>query len=289
MQKIGLGKGLSALIPDKDKPQDEPQKEKKQNSPPTPFIEERSIEEIKPNPNQTRKKIRKRQLIELADSIRIHGILQPLIIDKKGVLISGQRRLKAAKLAGLKTVPVVIKRGDAKTSLEMSIVENVQREGLHPLEKAKGYKLLMSKFGLGVEEVALRLGKKRSTVSNCVRLLNLPLEVQQGLWDGKIAVGHAKWIVGLEDPNLQITLYREAVEKNFTINQVRKWIYRKSNARRHTSRLSAEDAYLKEIAEKLRKNLSTRIQVKKTGRVGKIVIEFYSDEELEGILEKICK
>lgn len=282
--KIGLGKGLSALIPGKNI------LEKK--SPPSPSssaLIEMLISEIKPNPHQPRKDLNPQKLLELASSIKEHGILQPLIVDQEGRLIVGQRRLEAAKLAGLSRVPVIMREGDEEEKLEMSIVENVQRQDLNPIEKAEGYQLLITKFGLTQEEVGGRVGKKRSTVTNYLRFLNLSSEIQQGLREGKIGEGQAKEILSIPDPEKQIFLYKRTIQGKLSTGELRKLIKRFVLVRKHLRKRRAQNPFLAQAEEKLQEILSTRVKVSRDGRVGQILIEFYSDEELGGILEKIVK
>lgn len=282
MPKIGLGRGLSALIPTQGEKEEE-------EIPEGADVSEMPVLKIKPNPNQPRKDIDPEKLAELANSIKEHGILQPLIIDKEGMLIVGQRRLEAAKLAGLKKVPVIIRVGTEGEKLEMSMIENVQREDLNPIEKAEAYRVLISKFGLSQEELSRRLGKGRSTITNSLRFLNLPLEIQQGLKEGEISENHAKAILSLDNPEKQLSFYKKIIEENLTVPQSWGMANKIAVVKKHKRRLAPLPPLLAEAEEKLRETLGTRIRVTRDGGVGKILIEFYSDEELAGILEKIAK
>jgi len=284
MQKLGLGKGLSALIPNKT----EETEEKAPVSQPGKYpMREITISAIKPNPNQPRQKIEEDKLLELADSIKLYGLLQPLVIDQNNTLIAGQRRLEAAKLAGLERVPAVIRESDVKQSLEMSLIENVQRENLNPVEQALGYKALIDKFGLSHVEVAERVGKKRPTISNYLRLLKLPLTIQKGLREGKLSEDHAKALLEVRNQEKQMAFYRRIVREGLNGMDARILLrkYRKRRPRKRKPR----EPILVEAEEKLEGFLDTRVKVGRDGRIGKIYIEFYSPEELEGLLEKIIK
>lgn len=280
MPHIGLGRGLSALIPNI------PISKSVQNSKTEVRADEVLISEIKPNPNQPRKEIDQEKLIELASSIKAYGILQPLIINGNYELIAGQRRLEAAKLAGLKRVPVAIRLGKESDNLEMSIIENVQREDLNPIEEAEGYRSLIQKFGLAQNEVAKRVGKNRSTITNILRLLDLPIEIQKGIKEEKISEGHAKLILGLANPEKQLGLYKKIVQDSLSVRKTEE-ILKKVTVKRHIREIKTKDPSLVEAEELLQEALGTRVKVSRDGRVGRITIEFYSDEELEGILGKV--
>ncbi|MFA4880592.1 MAG: ParB/RepB/Spo0J family partition protein [Candidatus Doudnabacteria bacterium] len=280
MPHIGLGRGLSALIPNISI------RKSVQNSKTEVRADEVLISEIKPNPNQPRKEINQEKLLELASSIKAHGILQPLIINGNYELIAGQRRLEAARLAGLKRVPVAIHAGKESDNLEMSIIENVQREDLNPIEEAEGYRSLIQKFGLVQNEVAKRVGKNRSTITNILRLLDLPIEIQKGIKEEKISEGHAKLILGLANPEKQLGLYKKIVQDSLSVRKTEE-ILKKVTVKRHLREIKAKDPSLVEAEELLQEALGTRVKVSRDGRVGRITIEFYSDEELEGILDKV--
>lgn len=288
MPHIGLGKGLSALIPNlpiNKKPENiEIENIDVRNT--ETGMEEILISEIKPNPNQPRKEIDQEKLLELASSIKAHGILQPLIINGNYELIAGQRRLEAAKLAGLKRVPVAIRTGKESDNLEMSIIENVQREDLNPIEEAEGYQSLIQKFGLAQNEVAKRMGKNRSTIANTLRLLDLPIEIQKGIKEEKISEGHAKLILGLANPEKQLGLYKKIIQDSLSVRKTEE-ILKKVTVKKHLREIKAKDQSLVEAEELLQEALGTRVKVSRDGRVGRITIEFYSDEELEGILGKV--
>ncbi len=282
MPHIGLGRGLSALIPHISG------NEKTKDLPTDTGAEEVLISEIKPNPNQPRKEMDTDKLLELANSIKAHGILQPLIINENYELIAGQRRLEAARLAGLKKVPVIIRPGKGSDNLEMSIIENVQREDLNPIEEAEGYQSLIKKFGLTQDKVAKRLGKNRSTITNILRLLDLPIEIQKGIKEEKISEGHAKIILGLANAEKQLGLYKKIIQENLSVHKTAE-ILKKIMVKKHIREVKVKDPSLIEGEELLQEVLATRVKISRDGRVGRIMIEFYSDEELEGILGKITK
>ncbi len=284
MQKLGLGKGLSALIPNKV---EETEDKAPVSQSGKQIMREIAISAIKPNPNQPRQRIEEDKLLELADSIKLYGLLQPLVIDQNNTLIAGQRRLEAAKLAGLERVPAVIRESDMKQSLEMSLIENVQRENLNPVEQALGYKALVDKFGLSHVEVAERVGKKRPTISNYLRLLKLPLTIQKGLREGMLSEDQAKALLEVRNQEKQMVFYRRIIKEGLNGADARILLrkYRKRRPRKRKPR----EPILVEAEEKLEGFLDTRVKVTRDGRIGKIYIEFYSPEELEGLLEKVIK
>ncbi len=281
MQKQALGKGLGALIPDLSTLDD---KERKALG-----ITEIELDRIVPNEYQPRKVFNDEKLKELAASIKEQGVIQPVIVHRTGSgyqLIAGERRWRASRLAGLKTVPALIKDATKRELLEMALIENIQREDLNPLEAAEAYKRLQDEFKLTQEDLAKRVGKERSTVTNFLRILGLPKEIKQELATGALTMGHAKAILSLERVRDQMQAALKVVKKGLSVREAEILASRLKNPQREKkARLSHE---LKAIEEKLRRALGTKVIMTTKSKGGRIVIEYYSPEELERILEKIC-
>lgn len=252
-------------------------------------VQEIAIEDIVANPYQPRKTFNEQQLQELADSIREHGVIQPLVVNQTPngyELVVGERRFRASQLAGLKKVPVIVKSGmQDQTKLEVALIENIQRQELNPIEEALAYDKLMKMFGLTQEKVAQKVGKSRPAVANTVRLLNLPAEIQRGIIEGKVSEGHARAILGLAGVERQLALYKMILDQNLNVRQVESKV-RELMAR---PRLEAAGPDPKTMAleNELRNKLGTKVKIEKKGRGGKILIEFFSEEELDELMDKI--
>lgn len=266
------------------------------------------ISEVEPNRNQPRKYFDEEKLEELADSISKYGLLQPILVQDCGdhyEIIAGERRWRASLKAGLKEVPVIIRKYTDKEILELSLIENLQREDLNPIEEAKAYKQLMEEFGLKQEEVAEQVSKSRSAVTNSMRLLKLDEEVQQMVIDGRLSMGHARALVSIEDRQEQKNLAHRIEEEKLSVRDTErevKNIQQKlseaesekltANQKKKTGSASSEDASLsliyREIEERLRQSLNTRVVIshKKNGS-GKVQIEFYNNEDLERIIDRL--
>jgi ParB family transcriptional regulator, chromosome partitioning protein len=280
MQKVALGKGLGALIPDLSTLDD---KEKKALG-----IIELELDRIAPNEYQPRKVFDDGKLKELAASIKEQGVIQPIIVHRAGGgygLIAGERRWRAARLAGLKTIPALVKEATKRELLEMALIENIQREDLNPLEAAEAYKRLQDEFKLTQEDLARRVGKERSTVTNFLRILGLSREIKQEIAAGNLSMGHAKAILSLERVRDQAQAAMHITKKGLSVREAETLAARmKDPPKEKRARLSHE---LKAIEEKLRKALGTKVSLSSKSKGGKIVIDYYSDEELDRILEKI--
>ena len=200
-------------------------------------------------------------------------------------LIAGERRLQASKLAGLTEVPVIIRSADERTKLELAIIENTQRHNLNPIEEAKAYLRLMEEYGLHQEEVAKKMGKSRSLVANTVRLLHLPVEIQRALIEGKISEGHAKALLGIENPEKQRALFEMILKSGLTVREA-EMEARAVSVRPHVRSEVVVPAEFSERLEKLREKLGTRVKLSPVGQGGKIVIEYYSAEELQGLFQR---
>ncbi len=278
MQKQALGKGLGALIPDLSTLDD---REKKALG-----ITEIELDRIAPNEYQPRKVFDDDKLKELAASIREQGVIQPIIVHKTGSgyeLIAGERRWRASRLAGLKTIPSLVKEATKRELLEMALIENIQREDLNALEAAEAYKRLQDEFKLTQEDLARRVGKERSTVTNFLRILHLPKEIKQDLASGAISMGHAKALLSLERSRDQIYAATLIVKKGLSVREAESLASRlKSPPKERKIRHSQE---LKSLEEKLKKKLGTKVSISSRSKGGRIVIEYYSAEELDRILE----
>jgi ParB family transcriptional regulator, chromosome partitioning protein len=258
-------------------------------------LAEISIDLIKPNPWQPRKVFNEETLQELSSSIKEHGILQPLVVvplpDGTYQLIVGERRLRASKLAGLTRVPVLIRDYmEEQHKLEVALIENIQRHNLDPIEEALAYKQLIDQYKMTQEEVAKKVGKGRTTVTNMLRLLHLPLKIQNALAEGKITEGHARSILALPGMEKQIALYELIVSQAMTVRQVedkvREMLERPKQVKAPRGPTDPEAAA---IENDLRSKLGTKVSVKKSGEAGKITIEFFSQEELQAFMDKIHK
>lgn len=301
-QQYGLGRGLASLIPPKKNPdtaQAAPTPVVAPSAlppvtvshPDVPLTREIAIGDIVPNPHQPRLHFDEAKLVELTDSIKEHGILQPLVVSTLGEgkyeLIAGERRLQAGKRAGLTTVPVVVREADNQGKLELAIIENIQRHDLNPIEEAKAYLRLTDEFGLHQDEVAKKMGKSRPNVSNTLRLLTLPVEIQRAIIEGKISEGHAKALLSIENPEKQRALFELIIKEELTVRETEEKA-REVSVRSHvrTAREQAPEIAAKE--EWLTEQLGTKVKIQPKGKGGKITIEFYSNEELNGILGRLA-
>lgn len=262
---------------------------------PSVNLVEISVNLIKPNPWQPRKYFNPESLQELADSIREHGILQPLIVvplaDGYYQLIVGERRLRAAQLAGLEKVPAIIKEGvEEQKKLELALIENIQRHNLDPIEEAMAYQQLIDQYKLTQEEVAKKVGKGRTTVTNMLRLLHLPLKIQKAVAEGIISEGHARAILSIHGMEKQLSFYEIVVVENLTVRQAEERsrdIMERPKAVR--AQRAPSDPEVAALESELRGKLGTKVKVQKTGESGKITIEFFSQEELQNFMEKMSK
>jgi ParB family chromosome partitioning protein len=280
MQKQALGKGLGALIPDLSTLDD---REKKALG-----VSEIELDNIVPNEYQPRKVFDDAKLRELASSIKEQGVIQPVIVHRAGSgyqLIAGERRWRASRLAGLKTIPALIKEATKRELLEMALIENIQREDLNPLEAAEAYKRLQDEFKLTQEDLAKRVGKERSTVTNFLRLLHLPKEVKQDLANGALTMGHAKALLSLELSRDQVQAAALIVKKGLSVREAESLAARLKNPPQEKKARQSHE--LKAVEERLKKSLGTKVSITSKAKGGRIVIEYYSPEELDRILEKI--
>ena len=275
-KKLALGKGLGALIPE------ELIKEEKQNQ---LMI---SINLIKSNEDQPRKMFDDEKIAELSQSIKEHGIIQPIILNRSGkeyVIIAGERRWRAAKLLGLKEVPAVIMDLSEKNILEISLIENIQRQDLNPIEEAIAYKKLLTDFNLTQEELSQRIGKSRTAISNTIRLTNLCDAVKQYLIEEVISEGHGRVLLSIEDEKLQCEIAQKVIDENLSVRELENIIKNINSKKKEKTR--EINPYYKDITEKLQDYLGTKVNISNKNNKGKIEIEYYSNEDLERILEII--
>jgi len=254
-------------------------------------IQEIDLAKVVPNPFQPRKQFNQEALQELADSIREHGVIQPLVVTETSTgyeLVVGERRFRASQLAGLTRVPAIVKKtlGD-QTKLEVALIENIQRQELNPIEEAQAFDRLIKTFNLTQDQVAKKVGKSRPAITNTLRLLNLPAEIQRGVIEGKISEGHARAILGLPDIEKQLLMFRIIQDQGLNVRQVESKV-RELAARRQMD-AAAPDPKLMAMETELRGKLGTQVKIQRQGRGGRITIEFFSDEELEEIIGKMAE
>ena len=296
VKRGGLGKGLDSLIPDKkfDKSGSIPHnKENKQVESATKEKDGQvmmKINDVDPNREQPRKHFEEDALLELADSIKQFGVLQPLIVQKRKdyyEIIAGERRWRAAKLAGIKEVPVIVKNYTDQEILEISLIENIQRENLNPIEEAMAYKKLLNEFNLKQDEVAERVSKSRTAVTNSMRLLKLSEKVQQMIIDDMISTGHARALLAIDDEEQQYLLATKIFDEKLSVRDTEKLVKDVKNPKKEIPKKIIQNAFVYEdIEERMKNIMGTKVHVNhKPNGKGKIEIEYYSDSELERIFE----
>jgi len=282
-KKQVLGRGLDALIGDV----------KVSDLEPGPFFY-CDIDLIRPNPYQPRRRFSDQELKDLSGSIKEQGIIQPLVVRRVSTgyeLIVGERRWRAARVAGVKQVPVVVKDVSGSEMLEMALVENTQREDLNPLERADAYYRLIKEFGLTQQEVAKRVGQDRSTVANFLRLRNLPKPIQADIINNTLSMGHARALLGAINPAQQKKAWRRIVSQNLSVRAAEALVkrlkdHKPTKARRAGARTS-EDIYLESLSDDLSRHLGTRVRIVRRGDRGRLEIEFYSNEDLERLIARL--
>jgi ParB family chromosome partitioning protein len=276
-RQTGLGRGLAALIPQRA---------------PGPGATEIPIARIQANPWQPRRRIDEEALQGLAASIAEHGVLQPVLVTETldgYQLVAGERRLRAAQLAGLERIPAVVRQLVDRERLELALVENVQRADLGPIEEANAYRQLLDEFGLTQEDIASRVGRARSTVANTLRLLELDTTIQEAVGDGRLSEGHARALIGLA-PELQARLLDSIVGQALSVRQTEELVRRLREPKPEPldrAHFRPGDPDLERVEEDLRRSLGTKVSLARTRRGGRIVIEYYGDEELERLYERL--
>ncbi|MDW8395713.1 MAG: ParB/RepB/Spo0J family partition protein [Anaerolineae bacterium] len=288
-QKAGLGRGLGALIPGADEA----------NAQAQTGVVEIAIDDIRPNPRQPRlvRSLEALKLDELAASIREHGVIQPLIVTRtKGAgapytLIAGERRWRAAKQAGLTRVPALVKEATPQEMLELALIENLQRSDLSPLEEATAYQQLINEFGLTQEMVAARVGKSRVAITNTLRLLKLPGQVQAALMQGEISEGHARVLLALSTAVDQLAVLEAIKSRGLSVRQTEELVRRMTSAQPNPAKKSRSKAWpeARTYEKRLREVLGTKVLLQRSRKGGRLVIEFYSDEEFEALFERLTR
>ena len=285
----GLGKGLDALIPIVDLDVKNDKNSNDQIATPDKVVK---ISKVEPNPNQPRKTFDEDKLQELADSIKQYGVIQPIIVqDRKDhyEIVAGERRWRAAMKAGLKEVPVIIRNFTEKEIVEISLIENIQREDLNPIEEALGYKTLLTKYDLKQDEVAEIVSKSRTTVTNSMRLLNLSEEVQQMLINEMITQGHARALLSIEDKEQQYTIAQRVFDEKLSVRDIEKIVKELTKAKKEKIKKEIENEFIyRDFEEKMKMSLGTKVSIHaKDNEKGKIEIEYFSKSDLERILDML--
>lgn len=279
IRRSGLGRGLDSLIPVEEQITNE-------------MVLLISSDKIVPNPRQPRTEMDPADLQDLADSIKEHGILQPLIVTPgdsadEYVLIAGERRLRASKIAGLTEVPALVRQVNDLQRLELALIENIQREDLSPLETAHAYQKLADEFQLTHEEISQKVGKNRTTVTNAIRLLKLPEKVQEALRANIISEGHARSLLALQSTQAQLSALQTIVERGLNVRQTEELIQKLNGRKEPAPKKQVYYAQVKQIEENLRDVLGTKVTLHYSPKGGSVVIHYYSDEELDSIIHKI--
>jgi ParB family chromosome partitioning protein len=280
-KKRGLGKGLGALIPDAD------------------FLARTSdqfffcgIEEITPNPYQPRQNVRDKAFEGLVESVRERGILQPLLVrstEDGYQLIAGERRWRAAQLAGLQRVPVIVKESAEPESFELALIENIQRKDLNSIEEGEAYWRLQQEFGLSQEKIAKKIGKDRSTVANMIRLLKLPEKIRNDLVDEVLSMGHARALLALPDSAVQLQARNTIVKRGLSVRETEKLVQTLLKKKKKPKTTSQPDSHMRAMLDRLIRHFGTKVNITHRGKIGKVEIEFYSDDDLQRILDLFWK
>lgn len=298
VKRGGLGKGLDSLIPDMNIGSTASPKTEVKTKIVEKVVEkvvevekpvEIKVSKIEPNKEQPRKNFDEDALYELSESIKQHGVLQPILVqERKGYyeIIAGERRWRAAKLAGLKEVPVIIKKFSDQEIVEISLIENIQRENLNPIEEAIAYKRLLTEFNLKQDEVAERVSKSRTAVTNSMRLLKLDDRVQEMVIEEKLSTGHARALLGIEDLELQYQTACKVFDENLSVREVEKLVKAMNAPKKEVKKPEINQAVYDDMSEKLKQIMGTKVQIlPKNNEKGKIEIEYYSSDELERIID----
>jgi len=291
MTKKALGKGLGAIISTSPTPADEMEKAvigvSKNN------VIELALDRIIPNPDQPRTYFDETEIHGLAESVKSVGLIQPIIVRERDglyIIVAGERRYRACKLNEMKTIKAIIIEADDEQNLTMALIENIQRESLNPIEEAKAYKVLINRFKLKQQDLARKVGKERTTITNSLRLLNLPEEIQEAIIDKKMSSGHAKVILSVDEPEKQFFLFKEAIEKELSVRALENIV---NNVKDKKESLSSQKksvlktAQIKKMEDELVARLGTKVEIKHAGSKGRIEISYYSLDDFERIIEKI--
>lgn len=279
-KKFGLGKGLGALIPE-----DITEDNALLNG-----MQKIDISLIKANSTQPRKSFDEEKIMELSESIKQYGVIQPILVTKNDekhtyTIVAGERRWRAARLAGVKEIPVIIKELNKKEILEISLIENIQRQDLNPIEEAKAYRNLLEDFKLTQEELSKRVGKSRTAITNCIRLLNLDERVQDYVIDGVLTEGHGRTLLSIEDKELQYKISQMIIDDKLSVRDTEKLIRSLNSDKEKPKNTKQVNQYYQDIKNKLEELFGTRVILNSNNDKGKIQIEYYSEEDLQRILD----
>jgi len=284
-KNTGLGKGLEALFSDKSVIEDIEEKRDGEK------IEKIKIIDIEPNKNQPRRKFDSESIEELAESIKIYGVIQPIIVNKKEgyyEIVAGERRWRASKKAGLTEIPCIIRNDDERKSKEIALIENIQREDLNPIEKAKGFKQLIDEYGLKQQELADIMGMNRSTVTNCLRILNLDPRVIELALEGKLTEGHCRSLLGYDDPEIQYKMALKIIETGQTVRDIERNLKNKKNVKKNSKEDRKKyEAIYRDIEDRFQGFFGTKVKLDAGVKSGKIIIKYSSNEDLERMLDLI--
>lgn len=291
-KKKGLGRGLESLFAFYDSEETENTKTKKETSIEAKNVDEIEVNKIIPNPNQPRKHFDESALEELANSIRIHGVIQPLVVNKLDngnyMIIAGERRWRASKLAGLDKIPVIVKNYTDKQIKEISIIENLQREDLNPIEAARAIKQLMEEYNLTQETVSERIGKSRSNIANTLRLLSLYPDVIKLVEEGRLSSGHAKTLVSIDDTTTQIKLAKQSCDGKMSVRDLEKAVRNYLNpSKQKNTKANEQSLELKELISDMQRVFSTKVSAIGNDNKGRIYIDYYSRDDLDRLSDLI--
>ena len=282
-KKLALGRGLDALIPGIES-----------KEPTGKEFFQCEIDLIQRNRHQPRRRFSEDDLQELSESIRAQGVIQPLVVRKQDSgyeLVAGERRLRAARKAGLKQVPVIVRSVGDTEMLEMSLVENIQREDLNPMEEADAYHRLITEFNLTQDQAATRVGKSRSAVANFLRLRNLPEQIKASITDGSLSMGHARALLSIENTGAQLQVWNTVIRKGLSVRETESLAKQGKSAakKKKAPQPSSEQLYFTDIAADLSRYYGTKVQIKRRGTAGKVEIEFYGDKDLDRLIGMLKK
>lgn len=273
--KKGLGKGLGALITSAETDES--------------GVRELRINEVEPNTEQPRKTFNDEKLAGLAESIKQHGVVQPLIVRRDGntyKIVAGERRWRAARLAGLQTVPVIVKDLSGKQTMEIALIENLQREDLNPIEEAEAYEKLINEYGMTQEEVSVTVGKSRPAIANSMRLLTLQEKIKEKLITGEISSGHARALLSVESNDLRLKAMEEVIKKEMSVRETERFV-KQLTTQKAEKKKKLPDAEYQAIEERFREVFGTRVRIMNNKKNGKILIEYYSSDELDRIISLV--
>ena len=288
-KNTGLGKGLDALFSDKKVITDKKENKEQDGD----RIEKIKIIDIEPNRNQPRRTFDMEAIEELAESIKVYGVIQPIIVNKKDgyyEIVAGERRWRASKKAGLTEIPCIIRNDDERKTKEIALIENIQREDLNPIEKAKGFKQLIDEYGLKQQELADIMGMNRSTVTNCLRILNLDPRVIDLALEGKLTEGHCRSLLGYEDPEIQYKMALKIIETGQTVRDIERNLKNAKNVKKNNKETQKKyEAIYKDIENRFQGFFGTKVKLDAGVKSGKIIIKYSSNEDLERIMDLISK